>query len=39
MLEGVNDSSKRCKTINKTNKSIKSKINLIPFNPWPNSSL
>ena len=37
MLEGVNDSLKDAKELIKLIESTKIKINLIPFNPWPNS--
>ena len=35
MLEGVNDSVADAKALVKLIKGIPSKINLIPFNPWP----
>ena len=38
MLEGVNDSLKDAKQLIKLISPLKSKVNLIPFNPWPNSS-
>ena len=38
MLEGVNDSLKDAKQLIKLISPLKSKVNLIPFNPWPDSS-
>ncbi len=38
MLEGVNDSIKDAKQLIKLISPLKSKVNLIPFNPWPDSS-
>ena len=38
MLEGVNDSVADAKALVKLIKGIPSKINLIPFNPWPGTS-
>jgi 23S rRNA (adenine2503-C2)-methyltransferase len=35
MLEGVNDSKKQALALVKFLAHIKSKVNLIPFNPWP----
>ena len=35
MLKGVNDSPKHAKQLIKLLKGIPSKVNLIPFNPWP----
>src|SRR5664279_2622032 len=37
MLEGVNDSIEEAKALVRLLKGIPSKINLIPFNPWPGS--
>ena len=37
MLKGVNDSLKDAKELIKVISPLKSKVNLIPFNPWPNS--
>ncbi len=37
MLKGVNDSAAEAKQLVRLIKSIPSKINLIPFNPWPGS--
>ncbi len=37
MLNGVNDSLKDAKELVKILEGIPAKINLIPFNPWPNS--
>ena len=37
MLRGVNDSLAEAKALVKLLKGIPAKINLIPFNPWPNS--
>ncbi|TRO96344.1 23S rRNA (adenine(2503)-C(2))-methyltransferase RlmN [Glycocaulis profundi] len=37
MLKGVNDSLAEAKALVRLLKGIPSKINLIPFNPWPNS--
>ena len=37
MLKGVNDSPKHAKQLIKLLKGIPSKVNLIPFNPWPGS--
>ena len=39
MLEGVNDTIKDAKELIKVNQTFKIKINLIPFNPWPNSHI
>ena len=38
MLDGVNDTISDAKALIKLVKPLKSKINLIPFNPWPNSN-
>ena len=38
MLEGVNDSLNDAKELINLISPLKSKVNLIPFNPWPNSS-
>ncbi len=38
MLDGVNDSLKDAKQLIKLIRPLKSKVNLIPFNPWPDSS-
>ncbi len=38
MLDGVNDSIKDAKQLIKLISPLKSKVNLIPFNPWPDSS-
>ena len=38
MLNGVNDSDDDAKALIKLIKGIPSKINLIPFNPWPGSA-
>jgi 23S rRNA (adenine2503-C2)-methyltransferase len=38
MLKGINDSVADAKQLIKLIKGIPSKINLIPFNPWPGSS-
>ncbi|RPH08022.1 MAG: 23S rRNA (adenine(2503)-C(2))-methyltransferase RlmN [Alphaproteobacteria bacterium TMED93] len=38
MLEGVNDSIKDAKQLIKLISPLKSKVNLIPFNPWPDST-
>lgn len=38
MLKGINDSSSDAKELLKIIKGIPSKINLIPFNPWPGST-
>ena len=38
MLDGVNDSKEDAKTLVKLISGIPSKINLIPFNPWPGTS-
>ena len=38
MLDGVNDSDEDCAALLKLIKGIPSKLNLIPFNPWPGSS-
>ena len=35
MLENVNDSIEDAKMLIKLLKPLKSKVNLIPFNPWP----
>ena len=37
MLKGVNDSIAEAKALVRLLKGIPAKINLIPFNPWPNS--
>ena len=37
MLDGVNDSDDDARALLKRIQGIPSKINLIPFNPWPNS--
>ena len=37
MLDGVNDNINDAKELIKLISPLKSKINLIPFNPWPNS--
>jgi 23S rRNA (adenine2503-C2)-methyltransferase len=37
MLDGVNDSDEDCAALLKLIRGIPSKINLIPFNPWPGS--
>ncbi len=37
MLKGVNDSLAEARALVKLLKGIPAKINLIPFNPWPNS--
>lgn len=37
MLKGVNDSLAEAKALVKLLKGVPAKINLIPFNPWPNS--
>ena len=37
MLDGINDSKTHARELIKLLKGIPSKINLIPFNPWPNS--
>ena len=37
MLKGVNDSLAEAKALVKLLKGVPSKINLIPFNPWPDS--
>jgi 23S rRNA (adenine2503-C2)-methyltransferase len=37
MLDGVNDSPEDAKALIKLISGIPSKINLIPFNPWPGS--
>jgi 23S rRNA (adenine2503-C2)-methyltransferase len=38
MLEGVNDSIQDAKGLIKLLKTVPSKLNLIPFNPFPNNS-
>ncbi len=38
MLKGINDSLEDAKSLVRLLKGIPSKINLIPFNPWPNSN-
>ena len=38
MLDGVNDSDEDCAALLKLICGIPSKLNLIPFNPWPGSS-
>ena len=37
MLKGVNDSLAEAKALVQLIKGIPSKVNLIPFNPWPGS--
>ena len=37
MLDGVNDSDEDCAALLRLIRGIPSKINLIPFNPWPGS--
>ncbi len=37
MLDGINDSDAEARSLVKLIKGIPSKINLIPFNPWPGS--
>ena len=37
MLDGVNDSDEDCQALLHLIKGIPSKLNLIPFNPWPGS--
>ena len=37
MLDGVNDSDEDCRQLLDLIKGIPSKLNLIPFNPWPGS--
>ena len=37
MLNGVNDSDEDCRQLLTLIKGIPSKLNLIPFNPWPGS--
>lgn len=37
MLKGVNDSEEDARTLLRLMKNIPSKVNLIPFNPWPGS--
>ena len=37
MLDGINDSDDDCQALLKLIKGIPSKLNLIPFNPWPGS--
>ena len=37
MLDGVNDSDEDCRALLSLIKGIPSKLNLIPFNPWPGS--
>ena len=37
MLDGVNDSDEDCRQLLALIKGIPSKLNLIPFNPWPGS--
>ena len=37
MLDGVNDSDEDCRALLNLIKGIPSKLNLIPFNPWPGS--
>ena len=37
MLDGVNDSDEDCRALVSLVKGIPSKLNLIPFNPWPGS--
>ena len=38
MLDGINDSVQDARAMIKLLKTVPSKINLIPFNPFPNSS-
>jgi len=38
MLDGVNDSDEDCRKLLALIRGIPSKINLIPFNPWPGSA-
>ena len=38
MLEDINDSIKDARELIKLIKPFKAKINLIPFNPWPDSN-
>ena len=37
MLDGINDSDNDCRALLTLIKGIPSKLNLIPFNPWPGS--
>ena len=37
MLDGINDSEDDCRALLKLIRGIPSKLNLIPFNPWPGS--
>ena len=37
MLDGINDSDDDCRALLKLIRGIPSKLNLIPFNPWPGS--
>ena len=37
MLDGINDSIEDAKALVQLLRGIPAKINLIPFNPWPNS--
>jgi 23S rRNA (adenine2503-C2)-methyltransferase len=37
MLDGINDSDEDCRTLLYLIRGIPSKLNLIPFNPWPGS--
>jgi len=37
MLDGINDSDEDCRALLALIKGIPSKLNLIPFNPWPGS--
>ena len=37
MLDGVNDSETQAKALAKLLKNISAKVNLIPFNPFPNT--
>ena len=37
MLDGINDSDEDCRALLELIKGIPSKLNLIPFNPWPGS--
>ena len=37
MLDGINDSDEDCRALLAMIKGIPSKLNLIPFNPWPGS--
>jgi 23S rRNA (adenine2503-C2)-methyltransferase len=37
MLEGVNDSAEQARKLAKLLKGVSAKVNLIPFNPFPNT--